>query len=112
MSKEDIRWKQRFQNFLKAFALLEDAVHIHDEKGLNELKDQGLIQRFEFTHELAWNVLKNYFKYQDYSIITGSRDATREAFNKNLIEDGEGWMEMIKAGINLHTPIMKTLRMK
>lgn len=67
------------------------------EKGLSELEEQGLIQRFEFTHELAWNVLKDFFEYQGNTDITGSRDATREAFNKGLISDGEGWMEMIKS---------------
>lgn len=56
MNTEDIRWKQRFQNFLRAFELLGNAVEIHDAQGLNELEEQGLIQRFEFTHELAWNV--------------------------------------------------------
>lgn len=97
MSSEDIRWKQRFQNFKKAFALLEEAVEINNRKGLSDLEEQGLIQRFEFTHELAWNVFKDYFDYQGNTQITGSRDATREAFNKGLIQDGEGWMEMIKS---------------
>lgn len=104
MNSEDIRWKQRFQNFLKALELLEAAVYTHRERGLNELEQQGLIQRFEFTHELAWNVLKDYFEYQGNTGITGSRDATREAFNKGLIEDGEGWMEMIKSrNLSSHT---------
>ncbi len=58
---------------------------------------QGLIQAFEFTHELAWNTLKDYFTYQGNTAITGSRDATREAFKFNLIQDGEGWMEMIQS---------------
>jgi len=97
MNQEDIRWKQRFQNFLKAFALLEEAVKKHNEQGLNELEEQGLIQRFEFTHELAWNVLKDYFEYQGNTSITGSRDATREAFARGLIKGGEGWMEMIRS---------------
>ncbi len=97
MSSEDIRWKQRFQNFNKAFALLEEAVEINNRQGLSDLEEQGLIQRFEFTHELAWNVFKDYFDYQGNAQITGSRDATREAFNKGLIQDGEGWMEMIKS---------------
>ena len=97
MSNHDIRWKQRFENFIKAFNLLEDAVRLHHERDLNELEVQGLIQRFEFTHELAWNVLKDYFEYQGNSNITGSRDAIREAFNKGLIDDGEGWMDMIKS---------------
>jgi nucleotidyltransferase substrate binding protein (TIGR01987 family) len=97
MSNEDIRWKQRFQNFKKAFALLEEAVEINNRQGLSNLEEQGLIQRFEFTHELAWHVLRDYFYYQGNTQITGSRDATREAFNKGLIQDGEGWMGMIKS---------------
>ena len=97
MMNRDIRWKQRFQNFLKALELLENAVDLSKSKGLNELEEQGLIQRFEFTHELAWNVMKDYFDYQGNNLITGSRDACREAFRMGLIEDGEGWMEMIKS---------------
>jgi nucleotidyltransferase substrate binding protein (TIGR01987 family) len=97
MGEQDIRWQQRFGNFLKAFSLLEKAVLLHREKGLSDLEEQGLIQCFEFTHELAWKVLKDYFEYQGNTGITGSRDATREAFQKGLIADGEGWMEMIKS---------------
>ncbi len=97
MSNQDIRWQQRFQNFEKAFSLLAQAVNLSNDRPLNELEEQGLIQRFEFTHELAWNVLKDYFEYQGNTAITGSRDATREAFNKGLIKDGEGWMDMIKS---------------
>jgi len=97
MSSQDIRWRQRFINFEKAFSLLEQAVNLSKDRTLNELEEQGMIQRFEFTHELAWNVLKDYFEYQGNTAITGSRDATREAFNKGLIKDGEGWMEMIKS---------------
>lgn len=97
MNSQDIRWHQRFQNFLKAYALLEIAIIQHNEEGLTELEEQGLIQRFEFTHELAWNVLKDYFEYQGNTQITGSRDATREAFKNGLIENGDGWMEMIQS---------------
>lgn len=104
MSGEDIRWQQRFQNFLKAFTLLEEAVALQQHRELTDLEEQGLIQRFEFTHELAWNVLKDYFQYQGNTAITGSRDATREAFKMGLIEDGEGWMEMIKSrNLSSHT---------
>ncbi|MDR2705587.1 MAG: nucleotidyltransferase substrate binding protein, partial [Planctomycetaceae bacterium] len=94
MTTDDIRWKQRFSNFLKAFALLEEAVQLKSQRTLSDLEAQGLIQRFEFTHELAWNVLKDYLEYQGETFITGSRDATRNAFNVNLIEDGDTWMEM------------------
>lgn len=97
MNNQDIRWQQRFQNFLKAFALLEQAIEKYKTEGLSELEEQGLIQRFEFTHELAWKVLKDYFEYQGNTEITGSRDATREAFQQGLISEGEGWMAMIKS---------------
>lgn len=65
-------------------------------KKLNELEEQGLIQAFEYTHELAWNVLRDYLRAQGHTDIHGLRDATREAFNIDLIQDGETWMEMIK----------------
>jgi nucleotidyltransferase substrate binding protein (TIGR01987 family) len=91
---EDIRWKQRFSNYNKAFIQLQKFI---EKKELNELEEQGLVQAFEFTHELAWNTLKDYFEYQGNTSITGSRDATREAFNNGLLLNGEIWMEMIKS---------------
>lgn len=95
---EDIRWVQRLNNFEKAFKQLEAAVVLNRERDLSPIEEQGLIQAFEFTHELAWNVMKDYFEYQGSAVnITGSRDAIREAFNKGLIADGEGWMEMIRS---------------
>lgn len=97
MSNPDIRWQQRLANFRKALEQLGSAVAISQQRSLSDLEKQGLIQAFEFTHELAWNVMKDWFEYQGNSGITGSRDATREAFQKGLIEDGEGWMEMIKS---------------
>ncbi len=93
----DIRWKQRFSNYLKARQQLAEGVDLSRQRPLSRLEQQGLIKAFEFTQELAWNVMKDYFEYQGNTSITGSRDAMREAFNKGLIEDGEGWMETIKS---------------
>lgn len=94
MDKQDIRWLQRFSNYQRALAQLKKFI---DKGQLNELELQGLIQAFEFTHELAWKVMKDYFEYQGNNTITGSRDATREAFQNKLIGDGEAWMGMIKS---------------
>lgn len=94
---DDIRWKQRFNNFMKALQTLEEAVELSEKRELTKLEAQGLIQGFEFTHELAWNVLKDYLEYQGIVDLIGSRDATRAAFANKLIEDGEAWMDMIKA---------------
>lgn len=93
----DIRWIQRLGNFSPAYEQLKRAVDLSKKRELSELEKQGLIQAFEFTHELAWQVIKDYFDYQGSSTITGSRDATREAFKNGLIQDGDIWMEMIKS---------------
>lgn len=100
----DIRWKQRFKNYILAYKQLKSAVDLSNQRILSDLENQGMIQAFEFTHELAWNVMKDYFDYQGGNLITGSRDATREAFSKGLIQNGEVWMEMIKSrNVTSHT---------
>ena len=108
--EQDIRWEQRFSNYLKAFEKIRQAIiYIKDkfdeededidqaESVLDEVLKEGLIQRFEYTHELAWNVMKDYAEYQGNTKIRGSRDATREAFKIQLISDGQVWMDMIKS---------------
>ena len=94
---EDIRWKQRFGNYRKALETLSEAASLAVQRPLTKLEQQGLIQGFEFTHELAWNVLKDYLKEQGFVGIIGSKNATRQAFKDALIADGEVWMDMIKA---------------
>jgi nucleotidyltransferase substrate binding protein (TIGR01987 family) len=94
---QDIRWKQRFSNYKFALEQLIDAVHLSKTRQLSLLEKQGLIQAFEYTHELAWNVMKDFFQYQGNIRIKGSRDATREAFRYELITDGDIWMDMIQA---------------
>lgn len=91
----DIRWIQRLDNYNKALSKLTDAVQLDKTKELSELEKQGLIQSFEYTHELAWKVMKDYFVFQGNTEITGSRDATRQAFKANLIEDGDNWLKMV-----------------
>ncbi|HEY8900758.1 MAG TPA: nucleotidyltransferase substrate binding protein [Chthoniobacterales bacterium] len=97
MSNPDVRWRQRLQSFRKAFGQLDKAVDLAEERELTDLEQQGLIQAFEFTHELAWNVMKDFLESRGTGGIYGSKDATREAFAKGLIEDGEVWMEMIQS---------------
>jgi nucleotidyltransferase substrate binding protein (TIGR01987 family) len=104
--QKDIRWEQRFSNYQKAFRKLASAVEVIKEnidgyvpidEPRKEILMEGLIQRFEYTHELAWNVMKDYAEYQGTNGIKGPRDATREAFKMDLITDAEGWMDMIKS---------------
>ena len=97
MVDQDVRWLQRLANYQRALGQLTRAVQLAEERPLSELERQGLIQAFEFVFELAWNLLKDYFLYQGNPGITGSRDAIRTAFKQGVVEDGEGWMEMIKS---------------
>ena len=93
---KDIRWKQRFSNYTLALKTLRSAVELSSQRDLSQLEQQGLIQGFEFTHELAWNVLKDYLEQQGIIGIIGSKNAAREAFKNGLIKDGESWMAMIR----------------
>jgi len=125
MGKEnDIRWEQRFSNYRKALKKLSEAINYikkdldekeidieyeNAEEILEEIIKEGLIQRFEYTYEMAWNVMKDYALYQGNSEISGSRDAIRFAFSSNLIANGELWMDMIKSRIKTsHTYNEKT----
>lgn len=93
--QQDIRWQQRFANYQRALTQLGDAVQLASQRELSELEKQGTIQAFEYTHELAWNCLKDFLQYQGQQDIYGSRDATRKAFEVGLIADGSIWMDMI-----------------
>jgi len=108
--EQDVRWEQRFSNFTKALNKLKQAIEYigHNfmeedqpidgediELVLEEMIKDALIQRFEYTHELAWNVMKDYAEYQGNPDVGGSRDATREAFQLKLIANGQVWMDMI-----------------
>ncbi len=93
----DIRWRQRFQSFCLAFTRLSAADQLAKTRKLSELEQQGLIQVFEFTHELAWKTLKDFLESRGNTNLYGSKDATREAFTQGLITDGDEWMAMIAA---------------
>ena len=90
------RWLQRFDNYKRAQAQLEDAVQLMRSRELSGLEKQGVIQAFEFTWELAWNLLKDYLNWQGESEITGARDAIREAYKRGLIDNGDIWMFMLQ----------------
>lgn len=104
MSNDDIRWQQRLVNYRRALVQLQKAVVLRQSRGLSELEQQGLIQVFEYTHELAWKVMKDYLRSLGNTQIIASRDSTRAAFAAELIMDGEGWMAMIEGrNLSLHT---------
>jgi nucleotidyltransferase substrate binding protein (TIGR01987 family) len=97
----DIRWIQRFENICKALGQLSKFI---EKKELSELEEQGLIQVVEYTYELAWNTIKDFYEHQGETGIQGSRDAIRLAFRRRLIENGDAWMRMIQSrALTSHT---------
>jgi len=97
--QQDIRWLQRFSNYRKALVKLGKAVEIvsselEQDQDIDELLQEGLIQRYEYTHELAWNLMKDFAEYQGITGLIGSRDAIRQMLKLGLIED-ENWMRSI-----------------
>lgn len=93
--QENIRWRHRFSAYEKALKQLRSAIEQYGHDPEDIIKE-GIIQRFEFTHELSWQLMKDYLQYEGIMNITGSRSATREAFNKGLVQDGANWMDMIE----------------
>ena len=104
MDNKETRWIQRANSFGKAYARLKSAVELAEQRDLSDLEAQGLIQGFEYTHEVAWKTMKNFLESQGVLNLYGSRDTTREAFRNGLIENGEVWMDMVeKRNLTSHT---------
>lgn len=101
MKNKDIRWKQRFENFSRAFNLLKFAFDKRSYSDLNQLEQEGAIQRFEYTWELAWKTVKDFLEYNGVSISqpTGSRNVLKEAaamFFEDAEIDGAVFIEMLE----------------
>ena len=91
----DARWRQRLDSFERALATLERTVAAVDGDAPSEMEQLALIQCFEFTHELAWKVCKDFLEADGVEDLRGSRSSTQAALEKRLIGDGETWMDMI-----------------
>lgn len=96
MAQNDIRWEQRLEDFERVFRLLKGPCSA-DVNALSDLEKEGVIQRFEYTFELAWKILKGYLVYSGVSFnqIT-PRSVIKEAFAARIIADGQTWIDMLE----------------
>lgn len=94
---KDIRWIQRLQNFEKAFKRMAALVEEAKTGDLTDVEQEALIQRFEYTQELSWLVIRDFYRDQGETTIQGSRDAYRLAFQRGLITEGQLFMDMVKS---------------
>ena len=95
MKNQDIRWQQRFNNFERAFLLLREAMD-NDLESLSQLEKEGIIQRFEYTFELVWKVIKD--KMEDDGVILDKispKAVIKKAYAAKYIQDAETWLKMI-----------------
>jgi nucleotidyltransferase substrate binding protein (TIGR01987 family) len=105
----DIRWIQRFDNYSQAFNTLSKDIELANSKELSDIEKRGLIQAFEYTYELAWNLIRDFYHSQGEVSIQGSRDAFCLAFNRGLIDNGDAFMQSVKARqLSVHTYNKKT----
>ncbi|MDA3849773.1 MAG: nucleotidyltransferase substrate binding protein [Spirochaetaceae bacterium] len=88
---KEIRWKQRFENFSRAYTLLKEA---SETSGLSRLEKEGLIQRFEYTFELAWKTVKDYLEAKGV-VEKFPRDVLKTAVSTEILKDGQSWMNML-----------------
>lgn len=104
------RWIYRFDNYKRAFGLLREAIETMDTRDLTQLEKEGVIQRFEYTWELAWKVLKDYLEYEGVSLDTITpASVIRAAFEAKIIAHGERWMQALDARNKMsHVYDMKT----
>ena len=91
----DVRWKQRFQNFDRAFVLLRTAME-NGPGALNPLEKEGVVQRFEYSFELAWKTIKDYLEHGGLVFATATpRQVLKDAYSAGILTDGRVWMEML-----------------
>lgn len=100
IDNKDIRWLQRYANYQRAVKRITEVTNsgrkVHD---LSELELEGLIQRFEYTFELAWKVMQDLLKYKGYEFQQGPNGTLRQALDDGLISDHDGWRRMAMARI-------------
>ena len=100
VKNKDIRWKQRFQNFDKAYLLLERTLKIENP---SEAEKGGVIQFYEMAFELAWKLMKDYLDEQGFT-IRSPREAIKQAFQSGIIEDGHVWIDaLVDRNLITHT---------
>ena len=99
LAEEKPRWQYRFDNFSRAFLLLREAIEIKAERSLSQLEKEGIIQRFEYTMELAWKTLKDYLESQSvvFEQVT-PKSVIKKAIQSNILgNNGQVWLNALDA---------------
>ncbi len=104
-NSDEIRWRQRLGNFSKALLLLNEALEAKPIDEYSRLEQEGIIQRFEYTFELAWKTVKDKLYYEGYDEKT-PRAVIRRAFEVGYVTEDEAelWLDSLeKRNLLSHT---------
>lgn len=93
MSNPDIRWKQRLANLEKSLNALNAALAIDEP---DYAQKAGIIQFFEMTFELSWNVMKDYLTEQGFQDVLSPRQSIKQAFEAGLVQNGQIWLKALE----------------
>ena len=97
---QDVRWLQRYDSFHRANKRIQEVMETFSSpESLSELEREGLIQRFEYTYELAWKTLQDLLKYKGYEFMQGPNGTLRQAFEDGLVVNPDGWRRMAQARV-------------
>ena len=100
MNQKEIRWRQRFDNFEKAYKLLEKYADLEQP---SEVERAGIIQFFEMALEIAWKVMKDYLEAQEFQ-VRSPREAIKQASQMGILDDGKVWLEALEdRNLTVHT---------
>lgn len=100
----DIRWKQRFDNFKNAYKTFARTIERYEQNTDDDIIKMALVQAFEFTYELAWKTMKDYLENEGYDEVNNSKQTIRTAFQAGLISNPEEWMAAVeKRNLASHT---------
>ncbi len=90
------RWQYRFDNFKRAYVLLQEICDRYNQEELEQIAKEGMIQRFEFCMELSWKTIKDYMEYKNFvfdTIVPGT--VIKEAYAAKIISNGEDWLRAL-----------------
>lgn len=95
MNQNGPRWKQRFSNFAKAFSSLEESIAAAKNDPGNRFIKDSVIQRYEYTIELAWKLMKDYLEELGFIDVSAPKQVVRKAFQESVIKDAEAWIKAL-----------------
>ena len=90
------RYHTKFENFTNAVERLREGVQAYQENPAKIIRD-GVIQRFEFTCELAWKTTREFLLDQGFTELNSPKATMRKAFSYGLIDDEQAWIALLNA---------------